>query len=349
MGAGSDAAAVTGMDEVDLLEANATATALSGDQRHSEMFAQRGLDLLDPERDPIRYARLLVRRGRTRWRLNQARAAMADLDRAIELLPEEPTIERARLLSWIARTRSLRGHYREAVVEGERALEIAQEMQRPMLVGETLNTLGMARIALGDVDAGEALLRQAMTVAREQNDMDDLGAAYSNLADFLGLAGRTRDALAVIEEGLEEIRSHVGQAFTWMLMVHSVAAFEAGEWDIARANESPPITSLAGVALMFRLISDAELALGFGDDERAKVRLQEAEPLVRVTGEAQWHGLFGSLQGELLRRAGELEGAQAAVARALDELEVCTDDVMRIARVSATGMAVEADRRSARA
>lgn len=339
-----DPAAVTGMDEVALLEANATANALSGDQRHSEMFAQRGLNLLDPERDPIRYARLLVRRGRTRWRLNQAQAAMADLDRAIELLPDEPSIERARLLSWIARTRSLRGHYREAVVEGERALEIAQEMQRPMLVGETLNTLGMARIALGDVDAGESLLRQAMTVAREQNDMDDLGAAYSNLADFLGLAGRTRDALAVIDEGLEEIRSHVGQAFTWMLMVHSVAAFEAGEWDTARANESPAIASLAGVALMFRLISDAELALGFGDDEVARARLQEAEPLVRVTGEAQWHGLFGSLQGELLRRAGELEGAQAAVARALDELEVCTDDVMRIARVSATGMAVEADR-----
>jgi DNA-binding CsgD family transcriptional regulator len=101
---------------------------------------------------------------------------------------------------------------------------------------------------------------------------------------------------------------------------------------------------LVGVALMFRLVSDAELALGFGDDETARLRLEAAEPLVRVTGEAQWHGLFGSLQGELRRRSGDLEGAQAAVARALDELEVCTDDVMRIARVSATGTAVEADR-----
>jgi DNA-binding CsgD family transcriptional regulator/tetratricopeptide (TPR) repeat protein len=339
-----DAVAVTGMDEVDLLEANATATALNGDQRHSEMFAQRGLDLLDPDVDPVRYARLLVRRGRTRWRLNKPREGMADLDRAVELLPDEPSIERARLLSWIARTRSLRGHYREAVTEGERALAIAEEMQRPMIIGEVLNTLGMARIALGDVEAGETLLREAMTLAREQNDMDDLGAAYSNLADFLALAGRGRDALAVIEEGMEEIRSHLGQAFTWMTMVHSVVAFEAGEWNTARASESPPITSLAGVALIFRLVSDAELALGFGDDETARLRLEAAEPLVRVTGEAQWHGLFGSLQGELLRRGGDLEGAQDAVARALDELEVCTDDVMRIARVSATGMAVEADR-----
>ena len=65
---------------------------------------------------------------------------------------------------------------------------------------------------------------------------------------------------------------------------------------------------------------------------------------MRVTGEAQWHGLFGSLLGELHRRGGDLEAAQSAVARALDELEVCTDDVMRIARVSAVGLAVEADR-----
>ena len=126
---------------------------------------------------------------------------MADLERAIVLLPDEPTAERARLLSWIARTRSLRGHYREALVEGQRALEIAQEMNRPMIIGEVLNTLGMARIALGEVDAGEALLREAITLAREQNDMDNLGTAYSNLADFLVLAGRVRDALAVIEEG----------------------------------------------------------------------------------------------------------------------------------------------------
>ena len=47
-----DAATVAGIDEVALLEAAATACALSGDQRHSEMLAQRGLDLLDPTATP---------------------------------------------------------------------------------------------------------------------------------------------------------------------------------------------------------------------------------------------------------------------------------------------------------
>ena len=69
---------------------------------------------------------------------------MEDLERALTLLPDEPSAERARLLSWIARTTSLRGHYREAIVEGERARAVAEAVQLPVVVGEVLNTLGMA-------------------------------------------------------------------------------------------------------------------------------------------------------------------------------------------------------------
>jgi DNA-binding CsgD family transcriptional regulator/tetratricopeptide (TPR) repeat protein len=339
-----DAEAVAGIDEVELLEAGANAYGLDGDMRRSEMLAEHGLRLLDPEQDPVRYARLLVRRGRSRWRLNQAQAGSEDLERALTLLPDEPSVERARLLSFVARTRTLRGHYREALREGERAREVAEAAGLAVVIGEVLNTLGMANIALGQVEVGEALLREAITLAREQEDLDDLGTAYSNLADFLNLAGRTRDALGVIEEGQQEVRTHMGRHFAWMTMTHSVLAFEAGEWDAARANVGPPIGTMVGVALMFRLLRDAEFALGEGDEELTHERLREVEPLVRVTGEAQWHGLYGSLAGELARRGGELEEAQAAVARALDELEVCTDDVMRIARVTAVGAAVEADR-----
>lgn len=339
-----DAATVAEVDHIDLFEGAARAHALAGDQRHAEMFAERGLQQLDPELDPLRYGRLLVRRGRSRWRLNQASAAMDDIQRALELMPEEPSPERARLLSWTARTRSLRGHYREAIVEGELALAMAVEFSLPMTIGETLNTLGMARFAVGDVDIGDELLREAIKLAREQDDVDDLGTAYSNLAEFLSLAGRTREALAVIEHGLEEVRMRLGQAYNWMVLMHSTIAFEAGEWDAARRADAPPLTAFEGVVLIFRLLRDAELALGFGDEELAAARLQAAEPLVRVTGEAQWHGLFGSLHGELLRRRGDLDGAQRAVALALDELEVCTDDVMRIARVTAVGLSLEADR-----
>jgi ATP/maltotriose-dependent transcriptional regulator MalT len=128
-----------------------------------------------------------------------------------------------------------------------------------------------------------------------------------------------------------------------MRLTLTILAFEVGDWELARSDQGPARSTLSGVALIFRHTRDAELALGFGDEETAAAALAAAEPLVRVNSEAQWHGLYGSLLAELRRRQGDLAEARTAVMHALDELEVCTEDVMRIARVTAVGMAVEAD------
>lgn len=79
-----------------------------------------------------------------------------------------------------------------------------------------------------------------------------------------------------------------------------------------------------------------------GDDFLAEERLIEVEALVAISSEPQWIGVLGALLGELRRRRRDLAGARRAVAEALDRLELCTD-VMRIARVTATGMRIEAD------
>ena len=63
-----------------------------------------------------------------------------------------------------------------------------------------------------------------------------------------------------------------------------------------------------------------------------------------MTNQPQWIGLYGALRAELEVRRRDLTGAQAAVQEALDRLEVCTDDVMGIARMSCIGLWVEADR-----
>ena len=64
-----------------------------------------------------------------------------------------------------------------------------------------LNTLGMAQMALGD-EEGVALLRRAIEMARDTDDLDDLAHAYANLADMLGLRAQ-REGLGVAREGLE--------------------------------------------------------------------------------------------------------------------------------------------------
>jgi ATP/maltotriose-dependent transcriptional regulator MalT len=128
-----------------------------------------------------------------------------------------------------------------------------------------------------------------------------------------------------------------------MRLTLTALAFESGDWERAGADQGPSRPTLAGVLLIFRGIRDAELALGRGDVDEAAAALSAVEPLVRVSAEAQWHGQFGSLLGELRRRQGDLGDAREAVAHALDELEVCTDDVMSISRVTAVGLSIEAD------
>ena len=87
----------------------------------------------------------------------------------------------------------------------------------------------------------------------------------------------------------------------------------------------------------------AELALGKGDASRARALLDQVDAAAVNIDEPQFLGVMGALRAELERRAGDLEAARAAIRRALDRIETCTDDVVRLARVAAVGVVVEAD------
>uniref|UniRef100_UPI0039791FCD hypothetical protein n=1 Tax=Salmonella sp. SAL4450 TaxID=3159905 RepID=UPI0039791FCD len=77
----------------------------------------------------------------------------------------------------------------------------------------------------------------------------------------------------------------------------------------------------------------AELALGKGDSARARELLDQVDAAAVNLDEPQFLGVMGALRAELERRAGDLEAARAAIRRALDRIETCTDDVVRLARV----------------
>jgi DNA-binding CsgD family transcriptional regulator len=340
-----DASEVVGLDHVGLLTLAADAHDLGHDRVRGEHLLQEALRELDPDGDPRRYSGLLRRLARVQQSLNQGAQALASAQRALAMLPaDDQGHERITLLAWLARIRSLRGRYRDAVRDGEEALAAAVAADDAHVEAQILNTLGMARIALGEVDAGIASLRRAIDISRELDDMEALADAYANLADLLSLAGRSPSALATAREGLAAIPARQARSHNWLVLTVSELAFETGDWELARAHLGAPPSHLVGLHFMFRTFREAELALGVGDEEAAASSLEAIEPFVAASSEPQWHGGFGALRGELFRRQGDLAGARAAVAEALDRMEVCTDDVMRIARVTAVGLGVEADR-----
>ena len=339
-----DAAAMIPLDHVELLCLAASAHRVAGDQTRAETLLKRALGELDPEFDPRRYSELLDDLSRMEWRLNRGLDAVETAQRALALLPaDEVSPERSSLLAWLARTRHLRGRYREALGEGRMALEAARAAGDRASESEVFNTLGMSQIVLGDVDEGVSCMRQAIEIAREDDDISRMEGAYSNLAEALSLAGRTPEGLATLEEGIAAVSRRGGRVADWMLITASDLAFETGDWNAAREYLDQAGAHPVGTQLIFRLLRESELALGVGDDEPAARRLHELEPLIARSSEPQWIGAFGTLKAECLRRRRDLAGARAAVAGALDRIELCTDDVSRIARVTAAGMRVEAD------
>ncbi len=339
-----DAAAMIPLDHVELLTLAAAAHRFADDRGRAEVLLQRALAELDPDVDPRRYSCLLDDLSRIQFTLNRGLEAVETAERALDLLRGgEVSPERASLEVWRARIRVLRGRYREALTEGRAALDTARAAGDRKSESEVLNTLGMAQIALGDIDEGVSCLRAAIEIATDDEDIGSMEGAYANLADSLSLAGRTLEALDVAKEGLAAFAARGTRATNWLLLTVSDLAWQAGDWQSARKHFEQVSTHPSGRTLIFRLLRETELALGAGDEERSVECLEELEPLISRSSEPQWIGEFGTLKAECLRRRRDLAGARAAVASALDRIELCTDDVMRIARVTAAGMRVEAD------
>ena len=85
---------------------------------------------------------------------------------AVATLPADPpSAERARVVAAEGQLLMLRGHAREAIARCEEALAVARAVGARAEEGHALNTLGACRSGLGEHDAGEACLREALAIA----------------------------------------------------------------------------------------------------------------------------------------------------------------------------------------
>jgi DNA-binding CsgD family transcriptional regulator/tetratricopeptide (TPR) repeat protein len=336
---------VAGVNHVDLLQIGSRAHGDAGKRTRAESLLREALRELGPTADPGRYAYLLARLSRTIWMLNQGAEALAAGERALAILPaDEPVGVRPLILAWLARMRFLRGNFQDAVADGERALELAVAAGDRESESNLLNTLGMSKAHLQQLDEGVALLRRAIDVAVEAEDLDGISVAYANLADMLGLAGRNREALGVAQEGLEVLPRRFARRQDWMQLTVSEQAFECGDWILAREAVEQTPARIMGLMQIYRALCEAELELGTGDEQAAEQLLDTIAEEIANTTEPQWIGAYGALRAELHARRGELDDARRYVEQGLGRLEVCTDDAIRIARLSASAVGVEADR-----
>jgi DNA-binding CsgD family transcriptional regulator/tetratricopeptide (TPR) repeat protein len=340
-----DAEAVVGEDEAALLDRAALCRLRSDDVPRAEALARRALEKVDEEEEPRRSASLLGLLSRAQWALMRQDEAAETLQRALALLEHDgPSPERAGLLAYRAKRLMVQSKYRAAVGAARTALRELAGLPGDACRSDqaaALNALGVSLIALGHVDEGTVALERALGMAREEGDHQDLTVAFANLADALGMAGRTADALAVARQGYAELPGV--RARRWLSLAVSQFSFDAGVWEEAEAAvaEVDRRGEQTGNTELERRLRHAELALGRDEREAAREHLRVAGELGADSREPQYLGVLGDLLAQLRLRDDDIAAARAAVDEALDRIEFCSEDLLRIIRVSATGLAVE--------
>ena len=210
---------------------------------------------LDERKDRVALGLLHERLGRYRRSAGDIEGALAALERAVALVPRGSSIERATVLAALAQVRMLDGTFSEAERLAREAIEVAESCgpDGRALVAHATTTLGVSLGWGDDPESAVALLRDALALAEESGDHDELFRVYANLTTVLDLLGRREEAVKIAYEGIEASR-RAGLEAVYGNFLRGNAAdslFYLGRWAESRALSATALEwSPAGVAFV---------------------------------------------------------------------------------------------------
>jgi class 3 adenylate cyclase/tetratricopeptide (TPR) repeat protein len=245
---------------------------------------------------------------------------------AIELARRAPpSTATGRALAQQARAVEIMDREFEAALPLAReALEIANQLGDVSLASHALNTIGLARIDLGDA-GGIAELEHAVTIAEEGGHLSAAGPALNNLASCLSIVGRVADADATLARTRTFVERH---GHTAGLLWNDGEQVEIADLlgDLDRVFESaeryfshPEAEGLYQARGIWALRARSFLARGHveqavADAERALARLRETGQDAQVTGQVL------SAASRCLRAAARVEEADSLLAETVSQV-----------------------------
>jgi DNA-binding CsgD family transcriptional regulator/tetratricopeptide (TPR) repeat protein len=346
-----DAAAVAGIDRVDLLLRAAEAANQSGEFRRAVGLTREAVAAIDPSADPLRAALAHERLGHyvleaeieVGWEQVEVQM-LAACRRAVELVPAEPpTALRARVAAGLARALAVTGAADEARRWAEEALATARAAGSAEDESHALATLGTLELRRDNVEAARSLLRDAHRRAaatgsrplelRAQVNLGVLELDVGNLA----VARTTLDEAAALAERNGLAWSSYGLDSK---VLSGVAHYAAGDWDraervaVAVDDRRPAAGPLSAVALF------VEVGRGRASAEE---RLARLAPFRDVDPFADY--LAGGCEADLALWQGDLERARRVTQRTVDSQVKGGDPfALSLIRPATIGVAAEADR-----
>jgi ATP/maltotriose-dependent transcriptional regulator MalT len=341
-----DPAVIIGFDRVELLRRAAHAGQLSGEFMAAAGLLREGVAILDSAGDAVRAGLLYERLGRALWTSGKLNESLEAYRTAVELVPDAPTADRARVLAGYAQVLMLGGRYHESLPIAQEAHSIARAAGHRQLEGHAAATLGTDLVYASPTgeETGIELIRGALVIANEVDDIDDIGRGYACLSSVLDVVDRVEEGLAAAEEGVERMRelglSASYGAFIQMNVVDALISL--GRWqealDLTEAAE--PISR--GNGRIFANLQLARLYTVRGSFDAAERALDHAASKLAGASEAQFSGPLSVTRMDLALWLRDTDAARAVADVFMPTLEE-TDDLGALSSFYSTALRVEAD------
>ncbi|MFF6804258.1 AAA family ATPase [Streptomyces sp. NPDC012616] len=268
---------------LDLMAEATVAGRYCGERERALKIAKRALRLLaDGDGDPLRAAWFWVQRSRLVRSLGRG-GGREELARAEELLRGLPPSEvHAEVLAHVAGWSALHVPGPDAYRAAERAVEYARMVGARETELKARQILGILMVDAGDIEPGLTELSEVKDRALAEDIPTVALDAYVNLPSELEAVGRSREAVAIMAEGLAYAeRQGLPDTEAWVHGNLAESLLSLGRWDEAdRASaEAGRIARGVGPKGVHATLR-AELALARGDLAEAGRRLAAAHGYV---------------------------------------------------------------------
>jgi class 3 adenylate cyclase/tetratricopeptide (TPR) repeat protein len=261
--------------------------------------------------------------GRAFFFLGDLTRTRAAREHAAELARQEPlSTPTARALARGARQLQIvEGDQKGAIEAASEALEFANASGDERLAVDALNTIGLARVHLGD-EAGIEDLEEAVRRAEAAGAVSEHGTALNNLGNCLWQVGRLDEGSArIAETGALARRYGITAGMVWNLAEEVYDRDLHGDLDGVLDAAARYLSSEAAETYQTRplLVTRAraflardQIADAVADAERAVAGLREAGP------DAQTSSYILATASRCFRAAGRRDESEALLSEALD-------------------------------
>jgi DNA-binding CsgD family transcriptional regulator len=276
------------LDRVELFERAARSAAGTGSPRSIDHILG-AIELVDATSDPVRAGLLHERLGRYRWYSADGDGALAAYTEAVRLVPAEPpSAARARVTAGLAQLLMILARFDESMQYCQEALANASAINDLAIESHVMNTLGVNKAYLGDVDGGLELLWSSKEIAERLGSVEDVGRAYANLVDVLLTGGRYEEAADL---GLSSWKYQLEHG---LVSVYGGAVLTYAAWALHILARWP------------EAIAALELAAQYPIDANSRVHMLAVRAMVEAC------------RGELDQAAAHLDMARPHIAHAID-------------------------------